>query len=160
MQITCSCQAPNPTSTPTPTPFPCPDNFNVSCAGSGTQATISWNPIAAAVKYILRLNHEPYDPPANWYNEAQGDQWKEPASPTINVAITPGANYEYDVQGVAPGEVYPYAGTRCPFNIFNCPAPTATPTPTRTPTPAEIPTQPGRNYSSALFDFPPILSNI
>ena len=93
---------------PTPTPFPCPANINQSCNGSGTQATISWNPIAAAVGYILRLNHEPYDAPANWYNGAQGDQWHEPVSSTINVAITPGANYQYDVQGKKPGEGSPY----------------------------------------------------
>ena len=68
---------------PTPTPFPCPANINQSCNGSGTQATISWDPIAAAVGYVLRLNHEPYDAPANWYNGAQGDQWQEPAASTI-----------------------------------------------------------------------------
>ena len=68
---------------PTPTPFPCPANINQSCNGSGTQATISWDPIAAAVGYVLRLNHEPYDAPANWKNEAQGDQWQEPAASTI-----------------------------------------------------------------------------
>ena len=94
--------------TPTPTPFPCTSGFNVSCAGSGTQATISWDPIAVAVGYVLRLNHEPYDAPANWYNAAQGDQWQEPVSSTINVAITPGANYQYDVQGKKPGEGSPY----------------------------------------------------
>ena len=115
--ITITCAA------PTPTPFPCPANINKSCNGSGTQATISWDPIAAAVGYVLRLNHEPYDAPANWYNGAQGDQWQEPVSSTIDVAITPGANYEYSVQGKAPGESYPYAGGRCPFSIFNVSAP-------------------------------------
>ena len=75
--ITITCAA------PTPTPFPCPANINQSCNGSGTQATISWDPIAAAVGYVLRLNHEPYDAPANWKNEAQGDQWQEPAASTI-----------------------------------------------------------------------------
>jgi hypothetical protein len=131
-----------PTPTPTPTLFPCTSGFNVSCAGSGAQATISWNSIAAAVGYVLRLNHEPYDAPANWYNATQGDQWQEPVSSTINVAITPGANYQYDVQGKAPGESYPYAGGRCPFTIFSCPAPTptSTPTPTMTPTPTATPT--------------------
>ena len=126
IQNTCGCVAPP---TPTPTPLSCTSNINYSCAGSGAQATISWNPIAAAVGYILRLNHEPYDAPANWYNAAQGDQWQEPVSSTINVAITPGANYQYDVQGKAPGESYPYLGGRCPFSIFSCPAPTPTATP-------------------------------
>ncbi len=122
--ITITCPA------PTPTPFPCPANINQSCNGSGTQATISWDAIAAAVGYVLRLNHEPYDAPTNWYNAGQGDQWQEPTSSTINVAITPGANYQYSVQGKAPGESYPYAGGRCPYAIFNCPAPTPTAIPT------------------------------
>jgi len=107
IQNNCDCVTP-PTPTPTPTPFPCTSGFNVSCAGSGAQATISWNAISAAVGYVLRLNHEPYDAPANWYNAAQGDQWQEPVSSTINVAITPGANYQYDVQGKKPGEGSPY----------------------------------------------------
>ena len=115
---------------PATTPFPCPANINQSCNGSGTQATISWDAIAAAVGYVLRLNHEPYDAPTNWYNAGQGDQWQEPTSSTINVAITPGANYQYSVQGKAPGESYPYAGGRCPYAIFNCPAPTPTAIPT------------------------------
>ena len=43
-----------PTATPTPTPFPCTSGFNVSCAGSGAQATISWNAISGAAAYFCR----------------------------------------------------------------------------------------------------------
>ena len=48
--ITCAA----PTATPTPTPFPCTSGFNVSCAGSGAQATISWNAISGAAAYFCR----------------------------------------------------------------------------------------------------------
>ena len=43
-----------PIPTVTPTPFPCTSGFNVSCAGSGAQATISWNAISGAAAYFCR----------------------------------------------------------------------------------------------------------
>jgi hypothetical protein len=102
------------------TPLPCPTNFNASCDASGTQATISWNALKYASGYVLRANKDPY---GDWFGP--GDLWSEPVNPSQVLNITPGVNYQYDVQGKKPGEVYPYAGARCPA-VFNCAAPIAT----------------------------------
>ena len=108
-----------PASTPTPTHLPCPSGFGVSCTGSGAQATISWDALAGAAGYVLRVNKDPY---GDWFGT--GDIWEEPVNPSQTINIVPDTNYTYDVQGKKPGEVYPYSGLRCPFDVFNCPAPT------------------------------------
>ncbi|MDA1317038.1 MAG: hypothetical protein O3B87_03360 [bacterium] len=128
-----------PTNTPipptaTPSPLPCATDFNVTCSTDGTKVTMKWTGVTGAEKYVVRLNHEPYDPPTNWFNAAQGDQWLFDTTIERVINITPGVNYEYDVQPVKPSEPTPYQGQRCPFARFICAAPTATPTATHTPT--------------------------
>ena len=103
--------------TPPATPLPCPTGFNVSCAPSGNQVTISWNNLTGAVSYFLRLNKIPYD---DWYNPGGGDFALESVNPSQTHDITAGSEYKYDVQGRKPGEPWPYSGARCPYATFTC----------------------------------------
>jgi len=108
--------------TPPPTPLPCPTGFNVSCAPSGTQVTISWNALVGAASYFLRLNRFPY---TDWFNPDGGDLALESVDPSQTHNITAGSEYMYDVQGRKPGEPWPYSGLRCPFATFTCVEPSS-----------------------------------
>ncbi len=95
----------------------CPTNFNWTCEPAGNKVTISWNSLSGASWYKLRMNAYPT---SDWYNAAAGDQIIDTSNSQNTVNITPGVSYNYDVQGVREGDVYPYPGARCPFADFTC----------------------------------------
>ncbi len=109
---------PTPSIPPGPECPSCPQNFNVSCASSGTQVTISWSALSGVAGYSLRANKAPT---GDWLGP--GDFGQESVGNSMTLSIAAGANYTYDVQGKLPGESYPYCGDRCPFATFNCPPP-------------------------------------
>ena len=114
------CPPTPPSTSPPPVPVPaCGTNFNVTCSANGKRATFSWDAIPNAIYYWLRLNKEPY---ADWRNLDDGDQDPEinipyPNPPSVLLDITPGAKYQYDIQGF---NVQNEAGCRMPFAEFSC----------------------------------------
>ena len=102
---------------PPPPPLPCPSGISRTCAPEGDSVNFSWNPLAGAVRYMLRLNK---DPGWDWFNAGGGDQARENTATSMSFNITPDSNYTWDVQGIRAGEAYPYSGARCPFEAFSC----------------------------------------
>jgi len=78
---------------------------------------LSWDAISGASAYQVRLNQEPY---GDWANYAGGDQDPTSGTNSINLNITAGANYQWNIQGIKSGESYPYLGCTTPWYSFNC----------------------------------------
>jgi len=104
----------NPTATPVP-PLPAPQS-TATCNPSGNQVTITWNMLAGAERYILRVDKFPFD----WANMAGGDLWFEPNGTSFTLAVEPAVRYRYALQGVRSGDTYPYPGYISNWQEFTC----------------------------------------
>ena len=95
----------------------CPQGLEADCTSYGGEtATFSWNAVEGADQYALRINEYPYD---DWFKEGS-DQFllRDGTSNTENINC--GINYTWSVQGVKPGEEYPYAGCGQDSSEFSC----------------------------------------
>jgi len=90
----------------------------VSCSTRGANAAISWNTLAGAAAYAVRLNKSPL---GDWNSPAAGDQFIAPvAQPSIYVSVSPDTYYEQALQGIKSGESYPYSGCQTSWAGFTC----------------------------------------
>lgn len=103
-----------PTATPPAGPLTCTGNLGVTCAGSGTTSTITWDAVAGAVLYYVRLNKVG----CTWFSPACGDQEFLVGTTSLTATVVAGQAYKVDVQGVKAGESTPYSGCVAPVPPF------------------------------------------
>ncbi len=126
-------------SSPTPSPTPGVINISAQCSASGDSATLTWNAVAGATKYNVRLDQLDNNASTctdGWYCSDPPDKMLDNLTTlSTSVVVAPGKSYEVWVHYVnADGVSAPSTHTSFICNTSNnTPTPTGTPNPSATP---------------------------
>jgi|GEM_PF-1895166 len=118
--------------------LPCATNMTATCT-SPFRVDFNWTAIPGAANNTIRVDNTSN----SWHGDENaasspgcddygrpgygcyGDRWINTTSPpATSVIVTPGVAYNWSVQGMLPGETYPYYGCQQNGPSFTCPTPT------------------------------------